>query len=93
MEMKKIEISVPEAMTPFILLADDDLQLKQNAMLLYPYIQNGAISHGKAAEILGMQKMDLIALYGMLGLSYFQQTQEELEEDLQAIKNLKETAG
>lgn len=90
MTMKKIEINVPEAMIPFVLLADDEIQLKQNAMLLYPYIQDGTISHGKAAEILGIFKLDLITLFGKLGLPYIQGSEAELKEDLQALNSLKE---
>lgn len=37
-------------------------------MILYPYVHDGIISHGRAAEILGIFKMDLIVLYGELGL-------------------------
>lgn len=58
-------------------------------MLLYPYIQDGTISHGKAAEILGIRKLDLIVLYGKLGMMYFQESEEELEEDIKAIRNVR----
>lgn len=92
MELRKIEITIPEAMVPFVLVADDEVQLRQNAMLLYPYIQDGTISHGKAAEILGIHKLDLIVLYGKLGMTYFQESEEELEEDIRAIRNIRRSA-
>jgi len=85
MEMKKVEITVPEEMLPFLLIADNETQLKRNAMLLYPYIQDCTISYGKAAEILGVHKLDLISLYGKMGMSYFQESMEELNDDIQAI--------
>lgn len=44
------------------------------------------MSHGRAAEMLGLPKMELIALYGKLGLPYFDETEEELEEDLAVLK-------
>ena len=89
MELRKVEITIPEAMIPFVLAADNEVQLRQNAMLLYPYIQDETISHGKAAEILGIRKLDLIALYGKLGMMYFQESEEELEEDIRAIRNVR----
>lgn len=92
MGVQKIEITVPEAMVPFMLVADDELQLRQNAMLLYPYIQDGIISHGKAAEILGIHKIDLIVLYGKLGMPYFRETQIELNEDIEAVKRARRQA-
>ena len=82
MGLRKIEITIPEEMVPFVLAADDEVQLRQNAMLLYPYIQDGTISHEKAAEILGIHKLDLIVLYGRQGMKYFQESDEELEEDI-----------
>lgn len=32
-------------------------------MLVYPYIKNGVISHGKAVEMLRLHKIDLITFY------------------------------
>ncbi len=89
MEMKKVEITVPEEMLPFMLLTDDEAQLKRNAMLLYPYIQDCTISYGKAAEILGVHKLDLISLYGKMGMSYIQELPGELEADMVAIKRVR----
>lgn len=56
-------------------------------MIIFPFIQNETISYGKAAEILNLRKLDLITLYGKMGLPYFNQTEEELEEDLKNIKS------
>lgn len=54
MEMKKVEINIPAGIVQYTVVEDKSEQLKRNAMLVYPYIQNGTISHGKAAEILGI---------------------------------------
>ena len=48
------------------------------------------ISHGKAAEILGIFKIDLITLYGKMGLSYIDMSEDEIEEELKTVKYLKE---
>ena len=32
-------------------------QITRNAMLVYPYIKSGVMSHGKAAEMLGLHKI------------------------------------
>ncbi len=47
------------------------MHITRNAMLVYPYIKSGVLSHGKAAELLGLRKTALITLYGKLGLPYF----------------------
>jgi hypothetical protein len=46
------------------------------------------ISHGKAAEILGIRKLDLIDLYASMGLPYLDQTMDELDEDLSTLHDL-----
>lgn len=78
MTMTKVEIDVPEEIVPYTVLEDKDAQITRNAMLVYPYIKSGVMSHEKAAEMLGLHKIDLITLYGKLGLPYFDETEEDL---------------
>ena len=89
MTMIKVEIDVPEEIVQYTVLDDKEAQMTRNAMLVYPYIKKGVISHGKAAEMLGVNKMDLIVLYGKYGLPYFDETEEEFEEDLETLKRLR----
>ncbi len=86
MNQRRIEITVPEEMVPFVLLSDGEAQLKRNAMLLYPYIQDGTISHGKAAEILGIHKIDLIVLYSRMGLDYLTEEKIDLKKDIETVR-------
>ena len=91
MTMTKVEIDIPEEIVPYTVLDNKEAQLTRNAMLVYPYIRSGVISHGKAAEMLGLHKIDLIILYGKLGLPYFDETAEEFEEDLAVLKKIRGT--
>lgn len=63
--------------------------MTRNAMIFYPFIQRGEISHGYAAEILGVHKIDLIELYGGLGLPYFNQSEDELMKDLSTLRSVR----
>lgn len=45
------------------------------------------ISHGRAAEILGIGKLDLIALYNEMGLPYLDMDISEVEEDVNTYRN------
>jgi predicted HTH domain antitoxin len=65
-----------------------EFQIKQTALLLIPYIQDESISHGKAAEILGINKLDLIDYYSELGIPYFNLSIEEFESDLVTLRSL-----
>ena len=69
------------------ILSNTDLIRK--AMLLYPKIQRQTISHGRAAEILGIRKLDLISLYDKLGYSYLDMIADDLQTDLENYKTAK----
>lgn len=92
MTMTEVSISVPQMMAEYTVSDDEKTTLTRNAMILFPYIQNDTISHGKAAQILGIHKMDLIALYSNLGLPYLDQTSDELETDVATLKELRRKA-
>lgn len=66
--------------------ADGEPDLRGQAMLLYPAIADMTISHGRAAELLGIPKWDLIELYAGMGIPYLTQTWEEAQEDSRAIE-------
>lgn len=60
MTMTSIELQVLTEAKTYVL--DKTTEEVWNALLLYPSIVNNMISHGRAAEILGISKMELIAL-------------------------------
>lgn len=90
MELTKIEIKVPKEMTIYMNYHNPKEELERNAMMLYPYIRNMTISHGRAAEILGVDKVELIELYNEIGLPYLNVDISEVEEDMQVFQGLKE---
>ena len=84
-----ITIEVPVGMSKYLEAIDPELELTRNALLLYPYILNQTISHGRAAEIIGIRKSELIDLYDKLGYSYFDIIQDDLDDELNSFKELK----
>ncbi|MDE6909103.1 MAG: UPF0175 family protein [Lachnospiraceae bacterium] len=86
MESAKIEISVPKEMIIYVNSKDKKEELKRNALILYPYIKDLTISHGRAAEILGIRKLDLITLYDEIGLPYLNMDISEVEEDVKTYQ-------
>ena len=50
---ESITIRVPAGMKKYLADTNTETELTRNALLLYPYIANQTISHGRAAEILG----------------------------------------
>ena len=86
---ESVTIKVPVGMSKYLVTVNPETELTINALLLYPYILNQTISHGCAAEILGIRKSELIDLYDKLGYSYFDMTLDDLDEELNTFRMLK----
>ena len=86
---ESVTIKVPVGMSKYLVTVNPETELTRNALLLYPYILNQTISHGRAAEILGIRKSELIDLYDKLGYSYFDMTLDVLDEELNTFRMLK----
>lgn len=76
-------------MSNYLNCANPETELTRNALLLYPYILNQTISHGRAAEILEIRKSELIDIYDKLGYSYLDMTMTELDSELETFRQLK----
>lgn len=90
MRTVNVLMTVPEGLVPYLSNPDKDFAFARNAMLLYPYIQNLTISHGRAAEILGVNKSDLIEFYDSVGIPYLNQSKEELLAELTLFGQIKD---
>ena len=55
------------------------------AFALHHLIEKGIISNGKAAELLGVNKLDLIDFYGQHGFPYIDMTEEEFLQEIEPI--------
>ena len=86
---ESITIQIPVGMSKYLVAVTPEAELTRNALLLYPYILNQTISHGRAAEILGIRKSELIDLYDKLGYSYLDMTMDELDTELNTFRELK----
>lgn len=84
-----MEMTIPKEMLIYTQIDSDQSEFERNALLLYPFIKNNTISHGRVAEILSISKWDLITLYNEHGLAYLDQDTSEIEEELSTYKSLK----
>lgn len=91
MNLVNINIKVPEGMVTYIEPQSGGMELLRNALILYPYIMNGTISHGKAAEILGIFKYELIEIYNSVGFPYILLDIKEIESEVEDWKRISQT--
>lgn len=82
----QVQIDVPQGMANMVTNTDKEHIFARNAMMLYPYIQDLTISHGRAAELLGINKLDLIEFYNKIGIPYLNQSVTDLEEELEEYR-------
>mgnify|MGYP001127516288 CR=1 FL=1 len=86
---ESVTIRVPAGMSKYLKCMNPETELTRNALLLYPHILDHTISHGGAAEILGIRKSELIDIYNKLGFSYLDMTMDELDSELGIYRKLK----
>ncbi|MBP3610571.1 MAG: hypothetical protein J6J42_09575 [Lachnospiraceae bacterium] len=87
--MESVTIKVPAGMSKYLNAMNSEAELTRNALLLYPCILNQTISHGRAAEILGIRKSELIDIYDNLGYSYLDMTMDDLDTELDTFRQMK----
>lgn len=90
MALVDVNIKVPVEMAVYLKPSDQVTELERNALLLYPYVLRQSISHGRAAEILGIRKNELIDIYDKFGFSYLDLTMDDLDAELEAYRKGKE---
>ena len=93
MDMTTVSMTVPKEMVPYLDVQADGRSFERNAMLLYPFIRNLTLSHGRAAEILGVHKFDLIDYYASMGLPYLSQSVKDLEDEMDDIRRVEGAGG
>lgn len=86
--MTTVSFDVPTELADLLNRSSQD-QFERNAMLILPFVQNLTVSHGRAAEILGVHKLELIAFYGKLGLPYLDMSEDELQAERSIYQRLK----
>ena len=86
MALVDVNIKVPVEMAVYLKPSDQVTELERNALLLYPYVLKQSISHGRAADILGIRKNELIDIYDRFGFSYLDLTMDDLDEDLETYR-------
>lgn len=81
MDTVKIELEVPQVLAEYADINSESYKKKINLIMLYELVKKEKISVGKAAEAMGMRKIDFITDLGKMDIAYFDFSIEELMED------------
>lgn len=83
MDIVRIELEVPKVLAEYADVNSESYKKKINQIMLYELVKNEKISIGKAAEAMGMRKIDFITDLGKMDIPYFDCSIEEIIEDVQ----------
>lgn len=85
------EFLMPDDLTRLFAVNEDIVSsADRTAMMLYPYIRKLVISHGRAAQLLGIRKWELIEIYARYGIAYCDYEESELEDEVAYYQKMKE---
>lgn len=89
MDTITLEVPMPKEMFLTLGLSEGEAVETMKRSFVIEQYKRERISSGKAAELLGMRKLDFIRLLAEQGIPYFDYTDEELEEEFRAIREWK----
>lgn len=78
----KFEVELPSDLVRALDIESTELGSRAREWIVIELFQEGMISAGKAAEVLGQPKAGFLQLLDARGLPYLDATAEELESDL-----------
>jgi len=69
-------------------LTQEDIQRRVSEWLVFSLFSEGKISSGKAGKLLGISRLEFIKLLQTRGIAFINFTEDELNEELDAVKKL-----
>ncbi len=69
-------------------LTQEEIQRHVSEWLVFSLFSDGKISSGKAGKLLGISRLDFIKLLQARGIAFINFTEDELNEELDAVKKL-----
>lgn len=86
--MSSVKIEIDEPLAAILHETNQPVQQAGREMIVLELYRRGTISSGKAAELLGMQRIDFIKHASKLGIPYIDMTEEEWAAEKAASESL-----
>ncbi len=88
MESVKLEIDVPKSILDYVDYRNINNQNRVRELMAYQLVLEDKVSFGKAAEMLGLDKITFITDLGKMGIPYLNDSIEEVLEDTDRVTEL-----
>ena len=69
-------------------IGQDEIQRRISEWLVFSLFSEGKISTGKAGKLLGISRLDFIQLLKTRGIAFINYSEDEIKEELEAVKKL-----
>lgn len=69
-------------------LSQEEIQRRVSEWLVFSLFADGKISSGRAGKLLGISRLDFIKLLQTRGIVFVNFTEDEISEELNAVKKL-----
>jgi predicted HTH domain antitoxin len=83
--MSTVKIEVDDDLAALLQQTHQPLEKAAREMIVLELYRRGSLSSGKAAELLGMPRLDFIKHASKLGIPYIDMTPEEWEREKSAL--------
>lgn len=84
--MNTVKVDLDEAVAALLHQTNQPVQEAAQEMILLELYRRGSISSGKAAELLGMPRLDFIRYASHLGIPFIDMTADEWEAEKAALE-------
>lgn len=82
-----LNVRVPKSLLS-LGLTQEEVQRRVSEWLVFSLFSEGKISSGKAGKLLGISRLEFIKLLQTRGIAFINFTEDELNEELEAVKKL-----
>jgi len=86
--MSRVAVEVDQDLAEILALLGQPLDQAARELMVLELYRRETISSGKAAQLLGMSKLDFIQYSGRLGIPFFRMSNEELDAEVARIRAL-----
>ncbi len=83
-----VSLELPRDLLGALDVPQEQLKDRLQTLIAVALVQEGKISTGKGAEVLGVSKLEFIKLLSRHGINYFTESQEELDTEVETLKRL-----
>jgi predicted HTH domain antitoxin len=87
MSESTVPVQIPGSLLQFG-IGRDEIERRVSEWLVFSLFSEGHISSGKAAKLMGITRLQFIALLRTRGIAYVNETPEELQEEFKAVETL-----